>query len=209
MVFSEISKKWWELLQLIKMSYSLGFTSGALLYKEAKQYVAAISSLEDYLLKTESVSNTHIPTNSETSRKKIKTELDKRLRFLNEDYLKLFTNTDEKNQKIILLLAVCKSYTIISEFLLAVIYSKWKRFDYDVSTYDFSYFLSEKLSAEQMDSISDQTKYKLSQVAVKMLKDVGMLTENQINQVFPSEELTTILNKNGDGWFLNCLLITK
>ncbi|WP_213195476.1 BrxA family protein [Cloacibacterium caeni] len=191
------------------MSYSLGFTAGALLYKEAKEYIAAISSFEDYLSLKENVANIYIPTNSEASRKRIKGELDKRLRLLNSEYLNLFLNAEEKDRKIILLLAICKCYVIVAEFLLEVIYPKWKRFDYDVSTYDFSYFLSEKLSSQQMDSISDQTKYKLSQVVVKMLKEISILEKDKINQVFPSEELTTILNKNGDGWFLNCLLITQ
>lgn len=190
------------------MSYLLGFTAGALLYKEAKGYVAAISSFEDYLSMNENITNAYIPTNSETSRKRIKSELDKRLRFLKVDYLKLFLNTDEKTQKIILMLAVCKCYSIITEFLIEVIYPKWKRFDHDVATYDFSYFLSEKISIEQRESISDKTKYKLSQVAIKMLKEIGMLEEGQINQIIPSDELNTLLNKNNDGWFLNCLLIT-
>lgn len=191
------------------MSYSLGFTAGALLYKEAKGYIASISCIEDYLSHKENVTSDNIPTNSETSRKRIKAELDKRLLFLNEDYLKLFISSDEKNQKIILFFSICKSYSIISEFVLEVIYQKWKRFDYDVTTYDFGYFLSEKLSQEKLDSISDNTKYKLSQVTVKILKEIGMLEKDQINQIFPSEDLIIILNKNGDGWFLNCLLINQ
>lgn len=190
------------------MSYSLGFTAGALLYNEAKEYIAAISSISDYLSLEENVSTNYIPTNSEASRKRIKAELDKRLHLLNEDYLKLLKTSDEKNKKIILLFAICKTYPIIPEFLLEVIYSKWKRFDYDVTTYDFGYFLSEKLSQEKLDSLSDQTKYKLSQVAIKMLKEIGMLEKKQIHQIIPSQELMTLLSTNGDGWFLNCLLIT-
>ncbi len=191
------------------MSYSLGFTSGALLYKEAKEYVAAISSFEDYFLKVENVASKNLSTNSESSKKRIKSELDKRLRFLSEKYLKLFTYSNENDQKIILMLAVCKCYSIISEFLLEVVYPKWKRFDYNVTTYDFGYFLSEKLSQEKLDSISDQTKYKLSQVTIKMLKEIGMLGKDQINQIIPSDELIALLNKNGDGWYLNCLLVTQ
>lgn len=191
------------------MKYSLGFTAGALLYKEAKQYIAAISSFEDYLSLKEIVENINIPTNSETSRKRIKAELDKRLRLLNEEYLKLFVNSNEVNQKIILLLSICKSYPIIVEFLLEVIYTKWKRFDNDVTTYDFEYFLSEKLSQENLDSISEKTKYKLSQVTIKMLKEIGILEKKQIHQVFPSVELINTLTINGDSWFLNCLLITQ
>lgn len=192
----------------MKMNYSLGFTTGALLYKESKEYIYSILSMNDYLMKNENVSSSHISTNSERSRKKIKSELDKRLSYLHEDYLELFIRSEEIDQKIILLFAICKTYPIIYEFLLEVIYSKWKRFDYDVTTYDFGYFLSEKLSQEKLDSLSDQTKYKLSQVAIKMLKEIGMLEKKQIHQIFPSGELMTLLSTNGDSWFLNCLLIT-
>ena len=77
------------------MSYSLGFTAGALLHKEAKEYIAAISSFDNYFSLKENVANIYIPTNSETSRKRIKGELDKRLRLLNSEYLNLFSNTEE------------------------------------------------------------------------------------------------------------------
>lgn len=189
------------------MNYSLGFTAGALLYKEAKEYISAISSIENYLSKNEIVANSIISTNSESSKKRIKGELDKRLQLLHQNYLQLFSNTSESDEKIILLLAICKRYIIITEFLLEVVYPKWKRFDYEITTYDFGYFLSQKLSSEKMDAISDLTKYKLSQVAIKMLKEVGILTQDKINQVTPSDELITLLNRQGDGWFLNCLLI--
>lgn len=191
------------------MNYSLGFTTGALLYKESKEYIYSISSITKYLMKTENVSSSQLSTNSERSRKKIKSELDKRFSFLNTDYLELFIRSEESDQKIILLLAICKCYPIIVEFLLEVIYIKWKRFDYDVMTYDFEYFLSEKLSQENLDSISEKTKYKLSQVTIKMLKEIGMLEKGQIRQIFPSEEMINTLNRNGDAWFLNCLLITQ
>lgn len=189
------------------MKYSLGFTAGALLRKEAEEYIGAILSFEDFFSKSENVSAVHITTNSESSKKRIKSELDKRLFSLNEDYLNFFKKNRGNDQNIILLLAICKTYPIIIEFLLEVIYSKWKRFDYDISTYDFTYFLSEKLTSEQLDGISDNTKYKLSQVAIKMLKEIGMLEKEKINQIFPSDDLNNLLQKNNDGWFLNCLLI--
>lgn len=191
------------------MNYSLGFTTGALLYKESKEYIYSILSMNDYLIKNENVSSSHISKNSERSRKKIKSELDKRFSYLNTDYLELFVRSEESDQKIILLLAICKCYHIIVEFLLEVIYIKWKRFDYDVTTYDFGYFLSEKLSQENLDSISEKTKYKLSQVTIRMLKETGILEKDKIRQVFPSEELINALKIHGDSWFLNCLLITQ
>lgn len=191
------------------MNYSLGFTTGALLYKESKEYIYSILSMNDYLIKNENVSSSHISKNSERSRKKIKSELDKRFSYLNTDYLELFVRSEESDQKIILLLAICKCYHIIVEFLLEVIYIKWKRFDYDVTTYDFGYFLSEKLSQENLDSISEKTKYKLSQVTIRMLKETGILEKDKIRQVFPSEELINTLKIHGDSWFLNCLLITQ
>ena len=189
------------------MKYSLGFTAGALLHKEAMAYIAAIDSFEDYLAKKQMPSYLCVPTNSETSKKRLKSELDKRLLLLNVPYLSYLANAEAQEQKIILLLSICKCYPIISEFLIEVVYPKWKRFDNDLSTYDFTYFLSERLQDDEVDCISDRTRYKLSQVAIKMLKEVGIVDDGAIKQVIPSDELSALLQENADGWFLNCLLL--
>lgn len=188
------------------MKYNLAFTAGALLFNESHIFIQAIDYTEDYLNNEFSVDSDVLITNAESSRKRIKSELDKRLKNLDVDYLNRFSLFTEQDQKTILFLAVCKTYTIITEFALEVVYNKWKNFDNELSTYDFKYFLSSKLSEEQLNSISAHSLYKLSQVAVKIFKDVGLLKDDKLSAIQISEELVDLLKMKGDAWFLPCIL---
>lgn len=189
------------------MRYNLAFTTGALLYSETMEYINHIENYNEFLTKEASPDYLVISTNSESSKKKFKSEIDKRLRNLNEDYLEMLKTGEEMEQKIVLFLAICKTYKIITEFCLEVIYKKWKKFDKDLTTYDFHYFLSTKLSDEQYNSISENTRNKLSQIAIKIIKDVGILTKEGINQLEPSKNLKHLIKESNDDWFFDCLLI--
>jgi hypothetical protein len=189
-----------------EMKYNLAFTAGALLYNESLIFIQAIDHIEDYLKNEFIVDSDVLITNAESSRKRIKSELDKRLKNLDIDYLEKFSLFIEQDQKIILFLAICKTYSIITEFALEVVYNKWKNFDNELSTYDFKYFLSSKLSEEQLNSISAHSLYKLSQVAVKMFKDVGVFKEDKLSSIHISNELVDLLKVKGDTWFLPCIL---
>ncbi|MDM1041933.1 MULTISPECIES: BrxA family protein [Empedobacter] len=188
------------------MKYNLAFTAGALLYNESLHFIQAIDHKEDYLKNDFSVQSDVLVTNAESSRKRIKSELDKRLKNLDVDYLNKFSLFMEQDQKVILFLAICKTYSIITEFALEVVFNKWKNFDNELSTYDFKYYLSSKLSEEQLNSISEHSLYKLSQVAVKMFKDVGVFKEDKLSTVHISDELVELLKTKGDAWFLPCIL---
>jgi len=62
------------------------------------------------------------------------------------------------------------------------------------------------LSEEQLNSISAHSLYKLSQVAVKMFKDVGIFKDNKLSTVQVSDDLIALMNNKGDTWFLPCIL---
>lgn len=189
------------------MKYSLAFTTGALLYSETMEYVAHIEDYHEFLNEKIAPDYMVISTNSESSKKKFKSEIDKRLRNLNEGYLGMLKTGEEIDRKIVLFLAICKTYKIITEFCLEVIYKKWKKFDKELTTYDFHYFLSTKLSDEQYNATSENTRNKLSQIAIKIIKDVGILAKDGINQLEPSKSLKRMIKESKDEWFFDCLLI--
>src|SRR5690606_33968509 len=153
-----------------EMKYNLAFTAGALLYNESLYFIQAIDYTVDYLKNEFSVHSDLLVTNAESSRRRIKSEVDKRLKNLDVDYLNKFSLYTEQDQKVILCLAICKTYSIITELALEVVLNKWKNFENQHHTSDFKYFLSSQLSAEQLNSISEHPLYNLSPVAVKMFK---------------------------------------
>src|SRR5690606_35608556 len=171
------------------MNYSLSFTGGALLYEESRILINSVTDLEKYG-EGDFILNSHVlKTNSESSRKRLKNEIDRRLKKLNTSYITFFNDTNETDQKIILFLSICKLYNIITEFCLEVVHKKWINFDNELSTYYFKYFLANKLSEEQLNSISEGTHYKLSQIAIKIFKDLGMYKDGIIQPIMPSDRL--------------------
>lgn len=189
-----------------KSKYNFAFTAGALLLLETKEYVSHINDINAYLIHEEQVDYMVLPTNSESSKKRLKSEIDKRLRSLNATYIEAFQQMESKDQNIILFLGICKSYKIIADFCLEVVYQKWKMFDNELGTYDFQYFMSSKLSNEQLDSLTDKTQYKASQVTLRILKDIGLLVDDKIKQPYLSDTLRQLIEANGDAWFLHCIL---
>lgn len=193
----------------VEKKYLLSFTAGALLSDESKALIEGIQDFDKFFKGKEQTDPMRIPVNSESSRKRLKAEIDRRLLHLSPAYLSFYKNAVANDEKIILFLGICKMYRIITEFCLEVMNSKWKNFDNEVSTYDFQYFLSIKLPPEQFESISEKSNYKISQVAIKMLKELGMIDEDKINRVLPSPALTELLETSGDGWFLECLMAVE
>ena len=189
------------------MNYSLSFTGGALLYEESKILINSVTDLEKYFEGDFILNSDVLKTNSESSRKRLKNEIDRRLKKLNTSYITFFNDTNETDQKIILFLSICKLYNIITEFCLEVVYKKWINFDNELSTYDFKYFLANKLSEEQLNSISEGTHYKLSQIAIKTFKDLGMYKDGIIQPIKPSDRLIDLLNQQKDIWFFDCILV--
>ena len=189
------------------MNYSLSFTGGALLYEESKILINSVTDLEKYFEGDFILNSDVLKTNSESSRKRLKNEIDRRLKKLNTTYITFFNDTNETDQKIILFLSICKLYNIITEFCLEVVYKKWINFDNELSTYDFKYFLANKLSEEQLNSISEGTHYKLSQIAIKIFKDLGMYKDGIIQPIKPSDRLIDLLNQQKDIWFFDCILV--
>lgn len=189
--------------------YSTGFTSGALLYKEAPFVINAIDDTKEFLLGNEELKQECLPHNSEASRKRIKQELDKRLRALNDSSLiELFKISDESNKKLILFYAACKLYDLLADFMLEVVLYKWNNIDLDLTSDDFQNFIYKKMGKyDELLEITENTRNKLSQVALKMLKQIGMLQKGQLKKMDFDETVLKAILKNGDSWFLKVLFL--
>tara|TARA_R110002073_G_scaffold71451_5_gene175446 strand:+ start:1756 stop:2373 length:618 start_codon:yes stop_codon:yes gene_type:complete len=189
--------------------YNTGFTSGALLYKEAPFAIDSIQNIKEFLLGNEAINPDVLPINSEGSRKRIKIELENRLRALNDyELIELFKRSDESNKKLILFYAACKLYALLADFMLEVVLYKWNNIDLEISNDDFQNFLYKKMNQHnELLKITEITRYKLSQVALKMLKQLGMINKGQLRKMIFNESVLKAILKNGDTWFLKALFL--
>jgi hypothetical protein len=189
--------------------YNTGFTSGALLYKEAPFVINAIDDIKEFLSGNEELKQEFLPHNAEASRKRIKQELEKRLRALNDgNFIELFKVSDEPNKKLILFYAACKLYDLLADFMLEVVLYKWNNIDLELTSDEFQNFIYKKMGKyDELLDITENTRNKLSQVALKMLKQLGILQKGQLKKMEFDDIVLKAILKNGDSWFLKVLFL--
>ncbi len=189
--------------------YNIGFTSGALLFKEAQSVIPLIQNEIDFISGHEDLDGSCLPINSENSKRRIKFELEKRLRAIqNPIFLELYRTTDDQNKKLILFYAANKLYQLIAEFMLETVWVKWLNLDDQLTSDDFQNFIYKKMDSHpELMKITENTRYKLGQVALKMLKELGILHDHQLIKIHFNENILKAIVDNGDEWFLNVLLL--
>ncbi len=194
------------------LRYRTGFTSGALLTKEAMAAITSLNSLTDFLSGLEEIDADELAINSESSRKRIKSELELRLRNIESEHLlSLITSPNELQSDVILFYAACKTYRLLSDFMLEEVLPKWQRFDKELTTFDFVHFVYQKMdSVSELEEITEVTIRKLAQVAIKMLKQLGLMYRNKLTSL-PLEfsDAAIEIVRLGDSWFLDALLLTE
>lgn len=189
--------------------YTTGFTIGALLSREAQLLVSEVESAEHFYQGKEGFNHEKLLNNAESTRKKIKNELERRFRALNDyKFIELFLNQDQINKNLILFYAACRLYPLIADFMLEVVLHKWRNIDLELEVDDFQNFLYKKMSHhEELSEITEKTRVKLSQVALKMITQLGILHKNKLTKrQFDPTVLRAVLN-NGDQWFLKTLFM--
>lgn len=194
-----------------KIKYSTAFTAGALLSRETEALIGSIINIEEFIQGRETVDYTVIPVNAESSKKRLKSEIEKRLRALNNPTLiDHFTTANNSNKSVILFYGICKTYPIIKHFMLEVVLNKWQNLDTDIAVTDFTNFLYRKMDYHpELEKITEKSIYKCGQVVIKMLIDLGIVTKNTIQKIDIDTSIIKECNQVGDNWFMDVLLLNE
>lgn len=164
-------------------------------WKEVEQKV-----LEDNLLQRNSLS----------TRKRVFSELKKRINNFNEDELKYFNTASMEDVKVLSFIGCLKTYRFIYEFVIEVIREKFLIFDYQLEPCDYTSFLESKMAlSKKLSSVSETTQKKLRQVLYNILAEVGLI-ENIKNPYITKPLLSESIIKlliNDDEKLLKALLL--
>jgi hypothetical protein len=135
-------------------------------------------------------------------------EIKRRLNNLTEEELNYLANNDFE-AKYIVMLAAFKTYEMIYDFAIEVLREKFLKGDLNIINSDFETFIeSKKLAYENLNTITDNTKYKLKQVMFKMFEEASLITstkEKIIKKPLMSENLVKII-KNDNKAYLKAFL---
>jgi arsenate reductase-like glutaredoxin family protein len=138
-------------------------------------------------------------------------EIRKRINSLNQEELEYLVQNDYE-AKYVVMLSAFKTYKMIYDFAVEVMREKYFKGDLKILESDFENFIeSKKLAYENLNTVTDSTKYKLRQVMFKMFEEAELITstkEKIIKKPLLSRNLCKII-KNDDENYLKTFLLSK
>ena len=177
--------------------YKMSFTLGGLYYIESVKIAEVFMKLKDWgKVKVNIQDDNVLQTRTQNSSKRISSEICGRLKTLSVDEMNLLVKGSSIEQKHILWIAICKHYSFIFEFAVEVLREKYLMMDLSLLSEDFDYFFNSKAEwYEELENLSDTTKYRVKNVVLKMLKEAELVCDNVINPVIISNEFIKTLSR--------------
>ncbi len=134
---------------------------------------------------------------TENALKRTLSEIISRLKILPPEAIDILVNGTPFEQNQILWFALCLRYQFIYDFAIEVIIEKYNLMQPKITQLDYDAFFNSKLSwHDELDKLTDSTKYKLRQVLFKMLREAEVIDANNcILTAFVSPRVVEIINK--------------
>lgn len=194
-----------------KNKYSTAFSSGSLLFKESEAIINNISDPESFMKGEEIIDYSHIPINSEASKKRMGGEVTKRLKKLEDpQFIDLYITGSTQDKLLMLFYAACRTYRLISDFMLQTVLRKWHNMDIEVSTDDFKNFLYAHMERHpELENLTTLTIKNRSSTVIRMLKELGLIKDGKLSKNEYNPAILKRIVANGDAWFLEILLLNQ
>ncbi|EOP54851.1 hypothetical protein IIW_00985 [Bacillus cereus VD136] len=148
---------------------------------------------------------------TESRKKEFASIVSSRLQVLDEFLMKQLVYGDVETSKLIVLYTIIKTDRLFYEFMDEVIKDKYILRDFSLADKDFNiFFLCKREQSDVVAGWKDYTFYKLQQVFIRILFEVGILKnqkgERDINVPFLSNDVKQHLKEIGDGAFVTLLV---
>lgn len=181
-----------------KQKYSMAFTTGSLLHPETIKVVDLYVDLRDWKAVSQAAfENNVLQYRTEGALKRTLSEIISRLKLLNSESIDLLFKGTVQDQLQVLWFAVCLRYPFIKEFASEVLFDKYKMLQLEVTQLDYDAFFNEKLNwHEELETITDATRYKLKQILFKMLREAEIIDKNNfITTVLITPQVREIIER--------------
>ena len=191
--------------------YSTAFSAGALMVNEAEAVISRINNPEGIFRGDEKLDYSTIPVNSESSKKRLGSELKKRLLSLgNPILLNEYISGSKDDKKLILFYSICKAYQLIADFMIEVVLRKWNQLDREIGNDDFKNYLYRKMDQDtDLENLTPETIKRRSGITIQMLKELGMIKDGKLQKKEFNPSILRRIAANGDEWFLEVLLLNE
>lgn len=180
--------------------YRLSFTTGGLFLQEAPIIVERYLALRNWSQTRDQVRNDNLlQVRTAAAALRISKELISRLELLESDELEELVNGNARDRGYLLWVAACRRYAIIHDFAIEVLREHYLLMRRQLSFGDYDAFYNAKaLWHTELDEIAQSTQYKLRQNLFRMLRDAGLISDQQhIQAAMLSPRLAQLLARRG------------
>lgn len=178
-------------------SYRLSFTAASSLLPGFVR-MAALAVENGY--KLDKLTNDQIGKEKESTNVRQFRELKHRLETLTTEEVDLLANGSLVDQKHVVLLAFCKTYRFISDFIVEVIRDKVLVYDFEIRESDYNSFINRKsFDHPELEGLTESSQTKIRTVLFRMLVEVGLIDNAKSKVIQPmllSDELEKIIVKD-------------
>ena len=160
--------------------YRLSFGTGGLYVNESGSLIETYSSLKiwDDVIE-DAVKKNLLQFTSASSTKRAVREICTRLTSLSSRELDFFATADHFDRSILCWLASCRTYQFIGDFTTQIVVENFASYKLELGHVDFDFFYDEQaLFHPELDEMTDGTRKKLRQILFRMMREVGVLTED-------------------------------
>ena len=166
--------------------YDYAFTAAALKFHDFMRLAHHVKNEELYdALDTLDPHAIMRRENKRTNKREFQ-ELVKRYSNLTSEQKYLLTEIDLESQKHLSLLAICKTYRIIRDFLSEVVRDKLLMMEYELEEGHYNTFLNRKKEIHPtLESFADSTEKKARQVIWRILTEGGVINNTREKRIIP------------------------
>lgn len=180
-----------------KQPYKMSFTSGGLFLTESVAVAGMHRSGEDWkdtLERALQEGATSLP--KAASNRRTLREIVNRLMTLNEDEVRfLIDDAGRQEQQYLLWVATCRAYCFVREYAVEVICDRFLSYQLELPLESFDIFFEAKAEWDDgLASISDSTRNKLRQILFRMMREAGVISDDQrIQSTYLSPQLRALI----------------
>lgn len=180
-------------------TYKTSFTSGGLFQNECVELAVSYLETNDWNMTISQLQANGLTSSpKEKSKYRILREIVNRLQTLSETELYfLVEETDRRDQALLIWLSICRAYRLIREFTLEIVQDRYLAYQLELPPSTFDLFFEHKAEWDDtLASTSASTRVRLRQVLFKIMREVGIISEeNRIQTTYLSASLRRLIEE--------------
>ncbi|HEV7330927.1 MAG TPA: DUF1819 family protein [Flavisolibacter sp.] len=163
--------------------YRLSFTAASSMLKT---FVRLAVLLTENSYDIDQLSNSQLEKEKESTKVRQFRELKHRLRTLTPKEIDLLAHGSLEDKKHMTLLAICKTYRFVFDFVVEVIRDKALLFDLEIRDSDYKRFITNKaIGHPEVEELTESSQTKIKTVLFRTLAELGLISDAKSRVIQP------------------------